>query len=184
MLTKQEQTVALKLARQTLENAFDKNAFFIDDDYKNYEIFKEKRGVFVTLHKNGNLRGCVGLIESPVIPLSEAIRQMALATAFNDSRFLPLVKDELERIKIEISVLTVPEKVKCLDEIELGKHGVIVKKGFQCGVFLPQVANETGWCKEKFLSELCSQKAGLSENYWQDRNADMYTFEAEVFREE
>jgi len=181
-LNKEEQEAALKLARNTLERAFDNNVQKYED-YKNYDIFKEKRGVFVTLYKNGELRGCIGLIEPPEVPLGQAIQQMALSAAFNDHRFLPLTQDELGQIKIEISVLTVPKRIKSIEEIELGKHGVIVKKGLNQGVFLPQVATETGWTKEQFLSELCYQKAGLDRNCWQDPSAEFYIFEAQVFEE-
>ena len=179
ILNQQEQEVALRLARQTLENSFSPSKV-IDEEYLGYPIFKEKRGVFVTLHKDKELRGCIGLIEPPEIPLYEAIQQMALSAAFNDSRFSPLIKEELNKVEIEISVLTVPKK-STIDEIELGKHGVIIKSGSKSGVFLPQVAGETGWNKEQFLSELCSQKAGLDPKCYLDPKVDIKTFEAQVF---
>lgn len=182
MLNNNEQQVALRLARNSLIRAFDKYAPKYNE-YKNYKIFSEKRSVFVTLKKNGKLRGCIGLIEPPVIFLSEAIQQMALAAAFEDNRFLPLNQAELNEIKIELSVLTLPRKVSGVEEIELGRHGVIIKQGFNQGIFLPQVAEETGWNKEKFLSELCSQKAGLAQNCWQDPSVELYIFEAQVFGE-
>lgn len=180
-LNQNEQQIALKLARQTLENSFDASKT-IAEDYQNYAIFNEKRGVFVTLHKDEELRGCIGLIEPSEIPLSQTIQQMALSSAFNDTRFPPLTVDELDQVKIEISVLSVPQK-SSTDKVELGKHGVIIKSGFNSGVFLPQVAEETDWTKEQFLSELCSQKAGLSANCWRDTNVELYTFEAQVFSE-
>ncbi len=182
-LNQNEQLAALKLARQTLENTFDKSVVR-DESYKKYDVFAEKRGVFVTLHKNGELCGCIGLIEPPEISLGKAIQEMTLAAAFNDSRFSPLTQEELSQIKIEISILTVPEKIKNVNEIELGRHGVIMKGNGSQGVFLPQVATETGWSKEKFLSELCAQKAGLPGNCWQDPNVEMFVFEAQVFGEE
>lgn len=181
MLTKQEQSIALKLARETLDKVFD-NKVKIDQDYKQQDIFKEKRGVFVTLHKNKQLRGCIGLIESE-ISLGEGIQEMALSAAFNDSRFSALEADELPFIDVEISVLTVPQRIKSINEIEIGKHGVIIKKGFNSGVFLPQVATETNWSKQQFLSQLCSQKAGLAPKCYEDPDTEIYTFEAEVFGE-
>jgi MEMO1 family protein len=181
MLNKQEQQVALKLARQTLENSFDSSKD-IDKGYLKYPIFKEKRGVFVTLHKDEELRGCIGLIEPPKIPLYEAIQQMALSAAFNDSRFSPLIEEELGHIEIEVSVLTVPKKSN-VDEIELGKHGVIIRKDSNSGVFLPQVAIETGWTKEQFLSQLCSQKAGLDPKCYISPEVEINIFEAQVFSE-
>ncbi|MFH1457007.1 MAG: AmmeMemoRadiSam system protein A, partial [Patescibacteria group bacterium] len=142
MLNKLEQKVALKLARQTLENYFDSSEN-IDEEYKNFDVFNKKCGVFVTLNKNDQLRGCIGLIEPPEISLSEAISQMALSVAFNDTRFSKLDKNELKNIKIEISVLTVPQRSN-VNDIELSRHGVMIKNGFNSGVFLPQVATETG----------------------------------------
>ncbi len=182
MFSQIEQQAALKLARTSIARVFDKN-ISLDEDYKNHQVFEEQRGVFVTLKKDGELHGCVGLIEPPKISLAQAIQEMAVSTAFHDARFSPLTVDELNKIKIEISVLTVPKKIKSVAEIELGKHGVIVKSGWQNGVFLPQVALETGWSKEKFLNELCHQKAGLPENCWQDPRVELYTFEAEVYSE-
>lgn len=182
-LTPDEQGSALKLARHTLELAFNISGYE-NEDYKNFPIFSEKRGVFVTLRKDEELRGCIGLIE-PIKKLSEGIVEMAEAAAFEDPRFLSLEKYELNDIKIEISVLTPPQKItNPKTEIELGRHGVIVKKGSQSGVFLPQVAEETGWGLDEFMSHLCADKAGLPANCWTDGSADIYTFEAQVFEEE
>ncbi|NMB47839.1 AmmeMemoRadiSam system protein B [Candidatus Kuenenbacteria bacterium] len=181
-LTPAEQISALTLARNTLELAFqittDKNK-----DYKKYPIFSEKRGVFVTLRKDEELRGCIGLIE-PIKELGEAIVEMAEAAAFEDPRFLSLEKYELNDIKIEISVLTPPQKISDpRQEIELGRHGVIIRSGSRSGVFLPQVAEETGWDLATFMSELCTQKAGLPATCWLDGSTDIFTFEAQVFEE-
>lgn len=181
-LTEDEQLSALALARNTLELEFgltkEKNKA-----YKNYPIFSEKRGMFVTLKKDGELRGCIGLIE-PISELGTGIIEMAKAAAFDDPRFSALTKEELKNITLEISVLTVPQKISNpKKEIELGKHGVIVRSGLHSGVFLPQVATETGWDLNEFMSELCTQKAGLAPNCWLDGSADVYTFEAQVFEE-
>lgn len=132
------------------------------------------------MEKNNELRGCVGLIE-PVSELGAGIIEMTKAAAFDDSRFPPLTKEELNDIEIEISVLTAPQKISNPNKIELGKHGVIVRSGLNSGVFLPQVAAETGWDLETFMGQLCSQKAGLPANCWRDGFADIYTFEAQVF---
>ena len=180
-LTPAEQKTALNLARNTLELEFgltDKKF----TDYESLEIFTEKRGVFVTLRKNGELRGCVGLIE-PIKPLGEAIEEMARAAAFDDFRFSPMTKKEWPEIKIEISVLTMPEKIDNPDKIILGRHGVIIRSGLRSGVFLPQVAEETGWSLGEFMDELCTQKAGLAKNCWRDGTAEIYVFEAQVFGE-
>ena len=109
---------------------------------------------------------------------------MAIQSATKDPRFSPVVYEELEEIKIEISVLTVPQRIKNPEEIILGRDGVIVKKGWAQGVFLPQVAEETGWSKEEFLDNLCMYKAGLPKDAWKNPETEVYTFQAEVFSEE
>jgi AmmeMemoRadiSam system protein B/AmmeMemoRadiSam system protein A len=181
-LNDQEQQAALKLARNTLELEF-KLTQEKYEDYVKHPIFKEKRGVFVTLNINHQLRGCIGLIE-PVKPLAKGIIEMAKAAAFNDQRFEPLTKEEFKNVKIEVSVLTPPRKINDPHkEIQLGKHGVIVKQGTNSGVYLPQVATDTGWDLETFMVSLCASKANLPETCWQDGSADIYTFEAQIFEE-
>ena len=180
MLTRQQKKLLLEIARKTLEEYLSGKKLSplkIDDP-----VLKEKRGVFVTLKKHGNLRGCIGYI-MPVLPLFEAVRKMAIESATNDPRFPPVTFEELKDIEIEISVLTVPKQVKSADEIVLGRDGVIVERGFHKGVFLPQVATETGWSKEEFLSNLCAHKAGLPPDAWKDPETKLYTFQAEVFSE-
>ena len=180
MLTENQKKLLLKIARETLENYLSGKKLpelKIDDP-----VLNEKRGVFVTLHKKGSLRGCIGYIE-PIKPLYIAVREMAINSATKDPRFEPVSYGELKDIEIEISVLTIPKKVKNADEILLGKDGVIVKRGFNQGVFLPQVAEETGWTKEEFLSYLCSHKAGLPSDAWKDPQTELYIFQAEVFSE-
>ncbi len=184
-LNNEEQKAALQLARRTLELVFF-NTTPQNEDYKKYQIFLEKRGVFVTLKKDGELRGCIGLIE-PIKELGLAIMEMTKAAAFDDPRFLPITEKEFKYLTIEISVLTPPQKITDpKKEIELGKHGVIVRSVRQqadSGLFLPQVAIETGWNLDKFMSELCTQKAGLSATCWLDGSVEIYTFEAQVFEE-
>ena len=182
-LTTTEQFAALALARNTLERAFnltDKKF----ENYKNHPIFSEKRGVFVTLKKYGELRGCIGLIE-PIKELGQAIMEMAQAAAFEDPRFLSLEKNELKDITIEISVLTPQQKISDpKKEIKLGRHGVIVRQDNNSGVFLPQVATETGWDLDELMSQLCSQNAGLPTDCWKNGSVKIYTFEAQVMEEE
>jgi len=115
--------------------------------------------------------------------LVETVHDMAVAASSQDPRFSPVTPAELKDIDVEISVLSKPRKVKDASEIVLGKHGVIVSSGNRQGVFLPQVADETGWSKEEFLSELCSQKAGLPPDAWKDPNVSLYVFTADVFSE-
>ena len=142
-----------------------------------------EEGAFVTLHAGGQLRGCIGSIIGQG-PLYRTVREMSIAAASQDPRFPPVTAGELKEIDIEISVLSRPRVVKSADEIELGRHGVIVARGNdKRGVFLPQVATETGWTKERFLSELCSQKAGLPPDCWQQPGTQLSVFTAEVFGE-
>lgn len=140
---------------------------------------REKRGAFVTLHLDHQLRGCIGTIE-PVKPLAEVVQEMAVAAAFQDPRFPPLSPRELERIDIEISVLTPLELVKNVEEIEVGKHGLLVERGFRRGLLLPQVATEYGWNRQTFLEHTCL-KAGLPPTAWQDPETRIYRFSAEIF---
>ncbi|MDP8262607.1 MAG: AmmeMemoRadiSam system protein A [Candidatus Ancaeobacter aquaticus] len=141
----------------------------------------EKRGVFVTLTINHNLRGCIGYIE-PIKPLYTGVIENAVNASSRDWRFPPVSESELDKINVEISVLTVPEKIKSVDEIEIGKHGVIIEKGLNKGVFLPQVAPEQGWDVKETLENLC-HKAGLPTDAW-SKGADLYIFSADVFSEE
>ena len=144
---------------------------------------QKKSGAFVTLTKlNGELRGCIGQMVSEA-PLYRTLIMMAKEAAFNDPRFSPLTKEELPNIKIEISVLSPLLPVKNASEIVIGKHGVLVKKGNASGVFLPQVAAETGWDLEEFMNNLCSGKAGLPADAWKKGGIDMYTFTVDSIKE-
>ena len=140
---------------------------------------KEKRGAFVSLHKSGRLRGCIGQIV-PAKPLYQTIEDMAVAAAFDDPRFDPLTARELKDLELEISVLTPMERLKNADEIEIGKHGLYIKKGFYSGLLLPQVAAEYGWDRITFLEETC-RKAGLPRNVWKEKNTEIYIFSADIF---
>lgn len=198
MLNEEQKKKLLKIARQTI-GAYVKERRVLNFK-ENDPALSEHCGAFVTLRgftqnrarsgsgakkkpqDEGALRGCIGHIVSND-PLYKTVRDMAIASSTQDPRFPPVTINELEALKIEISVLSQPKKIKNIDEFELGKHGVIVQKGFNQGVFLPQVATETGWKKEEFLSCLCSHKAGLPPDAWKDKNTNIYTFEAEVFEE-
>jgi MEMO1 family protein len=170
----------LKIARNSIEN-FVKTGKTLDITTKDSRL-NETEGAFVTIRKHGALRGCIGNIVGQE-PLYKTVRDMAVAAASQDPRFTPLTVAELKDIDVEVSVLSKPRRVKDASEIQLGKHGVIVSAGGHQGVFLPQVADETGWSKEEFLSQLCSQKAGLPPNAWKDPNTTLYVFTADVFAE-
>jgi hypothetical protein len=137
-------------------------------------------GAFVTLTKHDMLRGCIGRFDAPD-PLFEVVRQMAIASATQDSRFDPVAPGELRDIEIEISVLSPMEKISSIDRIQLGKHGIYIRKGMRSGTFLPQVATETGWTREEFLGHCARDKAGIGWDGWKD--ADLYIYEALVFSE-
>ncbi len=142
-----------------------------------------REGAFVTIHKDNHLRGCIGHIIGQQ-PLYLTVRDMAISSATQDPRFPPVKQEELDKIDVEVSVLSRPRVVDDIDEIQLGVHGVIVSRGpLHRGVFLPQVATETGWTKEEFLSQLCSQKANLPADAWKNPKTKIEIFTAEVFSE-
>jgi MEMO1 family protein len=143
------------------------------------EKLKERRGAFVCLHKGGDLRGCMGMIE-PRAPLHETIKNMAVEAAFGDPRFCALAPDELEDLDLEISVLTPLERMGNPERLEIGKHGLLIRKGPHSGLLLPQVATEHGLDRAGFLEWTC-KKAGLPKNAWKDPKADIYIFSADIF---
>jgi len=170
----------LSVARNSIE-IFVKTGKVLDVSLKDARL-KEIEGAFVTIRMHGALRGCIGnIIGQEALYLT--VRDMAIAAASQDPRFNPLTIEELNGIDLEISVLSKPRRVKDASEIQLGRDGVIVSQGNHQGVFLPQVAADTGWSKEEFLSQLCSQKAGLPPDAWKDPGTALYVFTAEVFFE-
>ena len=179
-LTLENKRALIKIARSTLESYLSNGRI---PEFKPMDnILLEIRGAFVTLKKHGELRGCIGNIIGTK-PLFETVRDMAIESATGDPRFPKVRYEELKDIEIEISVLSPLKKVSSANEIILGKHGVIVKRGFRQGVFLPQVATETGWTKEEFLSSLCTHKAGLSASCWKEAGTELFIFSATVFSE-
>ncbi len=141
----------------------------------------EKRACFVTLKESGELRGCIGGLEAQE-PLIEAVAHRAKDAAFSDPRFRPVKREELPQISIEISVMSPLRKVRGPEEIVVGTHGVVVKQGWHSGVFLPQVAPEQHWDRDRMLTELCVEKAGLPPDAWK-HGAELYVFTADVFGE-
>jgi hypothetical protein len=170
----------LEIARKTIFE-YVKNGKVLDFKEVDPRLLKEE-GAFVTLHEHGQLRGCIGNIIGQG-PLFLTVRDMAIASSTEDPRFQPVSKDELDKLEIEISVLSKPWKVKNPNEIELGVHGVIVSKGLRRGLFLPQVATEQGWSREQLLSYLCAEKAGLPADAWKDPSVIIEVFTAQVFSE-
>lgn len=141
---------------------------------------KQNCGAFVTLHKDGQLRGCIGQFTAKK-PLYQIVQDMTKAAATEDYRFDKVTAGELKDIDIEISVLSPLKPIKSAEEIELCKHGIYLMKDGRCGTFLPQVATETGWTKEEFLGHCAQDKAGIGWEGWKD--ADMFTYTAIVFGE-
>ena len=142
----------------------------------------ERCGAFVTLHHAGTLRGCIGFLTGKENLLKTVI-EAALASAFQDSRFGPLQKDELPQTQIEISVLSHLKRITSVEEIQVGTHGILIKQGPNSGLLLPQVAEEYGWDREKFLTNTC-YKAGLAGNCWKDKKTEIDIFSAVVFGED
>lgn len=180
-ITQNDAEILLKVSRETLEN-YTKNGKQINFEYPITDGLYQVAGLFVTLHKNGRLRGCIGYILGQK-PIWEEVIELTISSASKDPRFPPVKYSELNEIEIEISVLTPPEKISDATEIEMGKHGVIVKKDYRQGVFLPQVAKETLWDRDTFLNELCSQKAGLPPDAWKDKDTELFIFSAIIFNE-
>ncbi len=171
----------LQIAGRSIEE-YIKFGKVYEPQLENKELMKD-RGAFVTLKINDSLRGCVGRIEPPGQALGQTVRDMAMAAAFEDFRFQPVSLEEYKKLEIEISILSKFEEIDDWKNIKLGEHGVIVEKGSQTGVFLPQVAVETGWTLEEFLSELCEQKAGLSRDaYKNDSDVKLLVFTVEVVK--
>lgn len=171
-----ERRYLLKLAHQAIEAAL--NGEELDPDPPS-EHLAEKRGAFTTLHLQGQLRGCVGYV-FPVRSLVRTIAETAVAAALHDTRFLPLSPEEAREIDIEISVLS-PLQPIAPEDVEVGRHGLVVTLGGRRGLLLPQVPLEYGWDRETFLSETC-HKAGLPGDAWQ-HGATLEAFTAEVFSE-
>ena len=152
-----------------------------DGDATPTGILRQKGcGVFVTLHLDGRLRGCIGVFSSDDY-LHETIREMARSAAFSDPRFPALTRSEAPRIEIEVSVLSPLKKIGSVDEFKLGRDGIYMVKGSRHGTFLPQVAEETGWDTEEFLGHCARDKAGIGWDGWKD--ADLYTYQTEVVKE-
>ena len=180
MLNDAERAKLLKLARNSIEHYLKtgKKLEVKETD----PVLNQEMGAFVTLHEHGQLRGCIGNIEGRG-PFFLTVQDMAVEAATGDPRFRPVTLDEMKDIAVEISALSPLEKIDNPNMIEPGKHGVIVRQGSRSGVYLPQVATETGWNREEFMNSLCGQKAGIREDAWKKGECEIYIFTAEVFGE-
>lgn len=171
----------LKIARDTIHAKLTGKMLDISEECNENLQLQQTGGVFVTLHIDGELRGCIGLIESPC-PIIESVQKMANEAAFRDPRFCPLTMFELAEVDLEISVLTTPTEIASPQEIKIGKDGIIFSYLGHRALFLPQVAPEQGWNLETTLSHL-AMKAGLSPDSWQKEGSRFKVFQAEHFSE-
>jgi uncharacterized protein (TIGR00296 family) len=184
MLTEEEGKAAVRLARKALSLYAEKRIKMKPEGLPN--IFRELQGVFVSLHEDEDLRGCIGYPQ-PVMALGEAIVDSAIDAGTRDPRFPPVKPKELDRIVFEVTVLTKPEpyddpKAKLPELVRIGVDGLIVKKGFSSGLLLPQVAPEWGFDSIEFLSQTCL-KAGLPPDAWIDEDTVVEHFQAQIFAE-
>ena len=178
-LTEQDRAELRKIARKAIETRLTSGASVSRDVETASPKLQEPRGAFVTLYRQGELRGCIGQIVRRM-PLAEAVAAMAQEAAFRDPRFTPVRSEELDDLKIEISVLTPLKKIDSTDEIEIGKHGIVIVRDGSIGLLLPQVATEYNWDRNEFL-EHCCLKAGLPGYTWKDKETEIYIFSADVF---
>ncbi len=179
LLSEESQILLLRIARSSIESHLSGKSM------PQYEItdpkLRERRGAFVTLHKDGRLRGCIGYV-FPIKPLYQTVQEVAVAAAVDDPRFPPVKLEEMEEIEIEISALTPLRRIRSIDEIKVGTHGIYIKRGINSGLLLPQVAVEYEWDREQFLANTC-QKAWLPPDAWKDPMTEIYIFSAQVFSE-
>ena len=182
-LTEEQQRLLLELARRSIEEAVKRNSRSTVDPPRGTsldDILNERCGAFVSLHKSGNLRGCIGHV-LPVQPLYQTVAVCAVDAAQRDPRFSPISPKELSAIQIEISVLSPLQDIEA-GKIEVGRHGLLVSEGPRRGLLLPQVALQWGWDARKFLEQTCL-KAGLEKDAWR-RGAQVEAFTAVVFGED
>ena len=176
-LSDQEKQILKEIAFQSIKDSLDGKSIHETISFQLSNL-NRKCGAFVSLHKHGQLRGCIGHFGED-FPLHEIVAEMARAAAFEDPRFTPLRREELDDIDIEISVLTPMRRIQSLDEFQLHRHGIYIRKGYRSGTFLPQVADEVNWTKEEFVGHCSRDKAGLGWDGWRD--AELYVYEAIVF---
>jgi AmmeMemoRadiSam system protein A len=182
MLTQALKRELLEIARNSIAATLqDKPPHRADASEHSPELL-QPGGAFVTLRIGGELRGCIGYMES-LLPIAEVVAEVAMKAAVDDPRFPPLTLAELEKTSVEISIISPPHLIQNKDEVIIGSHGLMLELGFNKGVLLPQVAVEYGWSVEEFLGAVC-RKAGLPLFAWRDPAAAISVFTADVFDEE
>ncbi len=191
MLTPPEGGALINLARRTIERALLKRypqvvlkgqgAGGTEQLAPEMPVLNEPRGAFVTLHVLGDLRGCIGYVES-ALPLARVVEEAAEKAAFEDPRFPPLTPEEYPAVEVEISVLSPLRQIGFPEEIAVGSHGLLLEHGWHRGLLLPQVATEYGWDRMVFLENV-ARKAGLPAAAWKDPSARIFIFTADIIRE-
>jgi len=176
MIPEADREALLAIARQAIEVSLGRNAGPAPE--RNGQV-DQRAAAFVTLHTQGELRGCIGHVEADK-PLADVVASCAVSAAKSDPRFAPITSGELAALDVEISVLSEFEPVHSIADIEVGRHGLLVEDGWRRGLLLPQVAPEWGWDAAQFVAQTC-RKAGLPLDAWPSRGATLYRFEAEVF---
>jgi len=195
MLNDEEKREILRIARQSIRAALERSyvrksgpapaPVVLPSDPGSRPLtgrLGEASGAFVTIRSGGDLRGCIGYIESPY-SLGRVVSEVAEKAALEDPRFPPLTPEEFEGISLEVSVLSPLRKITSFEEIEVGVHGLLLELGHHRGLLLPQVATEYGWNRDEFL-EHTARKAGLPRDAWKDPQAEIYIFSAEIVEEE
>jgi AmmeMemoRadiSam system protein A len=178
-LTNEEKRTLLKIARSAIACALESKTLPTLNSQS--KAINRRSGVFVTLRIGEDLRGCIGYIE-PLFPLALATQEVAVKAAMEDTRFMPLTQPELDKITIEISVLSPLEELIDTETIEIGKHGLVIDAGYRRGLLLPQVATEYDWDRRQFLKQI-SLKAGLPPDAWKRKEVKLFTFTVEKFDE-
>jgi AmmeMemoRadiSam system protein A len=179
-LNEEQRKTLLNIARQSIAAVLDgRSADWNAEDFD--ETLRQPAGAFVTLTRDGDLRGCIGSIRA-VEPLYKAVASSAVSAAFRDPRFPPLSPGELDHLELEISVMGPIEPVTNVDDIVVGRDGLIISRGPYAGLLLPQVATEYRWDRETFLTQTC-RKAGLPPDAWRAQDCRIEKFSAFVFGE-
>ena len=185
MISDESGKFLVNLSKDVIEYYLENNTLM--EKPMNYPIeLDEPLGVFVTLNKKNSLRGCIGYAE-PIKPVIDAVMEVAISAAFNDPRFNHVSQEEFSELDFEVTVLTKPEIIEVahpkqyFDEIEIGRDGLIIQKGYSRGLLLPQVAVENLFTTEDFLNHTC-MKAGISADSWMDESCDVYKFQGQIFK--
>ena len=178
ILTDVEKRSLIDIAKTTIECKL--TGRDIPEVHVESEVLKQKSGAFVTLKKHGRLRGCIGYIQA-IKPLYQTVQEMAESAAVKDPRFEPVAKEELKDLEIEISVLTPLKRITDVNQIQVGVHGILLRRGYYSGLLLPQVATENNWDRKTFLEQTCFKAGMYDKDCWKDKDTEIYIFSAEVF---